>query len=53
MFEQKTEIRDIRERAEQGANLWGPGEIRPVERQEKMERREREGLRNLIVTKAC
>lgn len=32
------EIRDIRGRAEQGVNLWDPGEIKPVERQEKMER---------------
>lgn len=43
------EMRDTRGRAEQGANLWGPGEIL----QETMERKGRERLRNLIATKAC
>lgn len=33
------EVRERRGRAEQVADLWGPGEIRPVERQEKVERR--------------
>lgn len=40
MFE-KLEVRDIRGKAEQGADSWGPGEIRPVERQENMERKGR------------
>lgn len=52
MFEEKMEMRNTRGRAEQGANLWGSGEIKPVDRQEKMERKGREGLRNLIATKA-
>ena len=27
--------RDVKGRAKQGGNVWGPREIRPVERQEK------------------
>lgn len=45
------EMRGISGRAEQGANLWGPGEIRPVDRQEKMERKGRKGLRSLMSQK--
>lgn len=41
----------MRGRAEQGVNLWGPGEIRPVERQEKMERKGR--TEKSDITKAC
>lgn len=43
--------RDVKRRAKQGANVWGPGKIRPTERQEKMERAWSEGRGSLMVRK--